>query len=209
MSIGDWLEERAGFKKYLKYKLNLLIPDHVTFFYCFGGISLTIIILQLLTGISMLFFYIPKPEDAFNSILRLSNEIPLGWLMRNMHRWGATILIATLITHMANVFYHRAFQRPRELNWLSGFTMLFVIMLFSITGSILPWNWRAYWLLTIWVDYIGTWPVVGEALKLPILKYFTVGRSFVIHILLLPIVSVILLTFHFKMVKRHGISGPF
>ena len=129
--------------------------------------------------------------------------------MRNMHRWGATILIATLITHMANVFYHRAFQRPRELNWLSGFTMLFVIMLFSTTGSILPWNWRSYWLLTIWTDYIGTWPVVGEALKLPILEYFTVGRSFVIHILLLPIVSVILLTFHFKMVKRHGISGPF
>ena len=209
MSIGDWLEERAGFKKFLKYKLNLLIPNTVPVFYCFGGISLTIIILQLLTGISMLFFYIPKPEDAFNSILRLSNEIPLGWLMRNMHRWGATILIATLITHMANVFYHRAFQRPRELNWLSGFTMLFVIMLFSITGSILPWNWRAYWLLTIWVDYIGTWPVVGEALKLPMLKYFTVGRSFVIHILLLPILSVILLTFHFKMVKRHGISGPF
>src|SRR3989338_2018466 len=140
MSLGEWLDERTGIKRYLKYKMDLLVPDHVTFSYCFGGISLTILILQLLTGIFMTFFYIPKPEEAFNSILKMSNEVPLGWLTRNMHRWGATILIATIITHMFNVFYHKAFQKPREFNWLSGFTMFLIVLLFSITGSILPWN---------------------------------------------------------------------
>lgn len=206
--IADWFEERAGFSSYIKKKLSLPIPNHLNFFYCFGGISLTIIIFQLITGVYMTLFYKPNPEDAFNSVLRMSNAIPLGWLARNIHRWGATILIATLLTHMFSVFYHKAFQRPRELNWLSGFTMFLVVFLFSITGTILPWNWRGYWVLVIWTDYVGTWPIVGESLKLPILEYFTVGRSFIIHILILPIVAAILLTFHFKMVKRHGISGP-
>ena len=208
MSLGEWLDERTGIKRYLKYKRELLIPDHVTFFYCFGGISLTILLLQLLTGIFMTFFYVPKPEEAFNSILKMSNEVPLGWLMRNMHRWGATILIATVITHMFNVFYHKAFQKPREFNWLSGFTMFLIVLLFSITGSILPWNWRSYWVLVIWTDYFASWPLIGEHLAAPILEYFSVGRSFIIHILLLPVISAVFLTFHFKMVKRHGISGP-
>lgn len=208
MSVLDWLEQRTGIKTYWEKKKALLIPDHVTFFYCFGGISLTIIILQLLTGIFMTFFYVPKPEEAFNSVLKMSNEIPLGWLMRNMHRWGATILIAAVITHMFNVFYHKAYQRPREFNWLSGFTMFLVVFLFSITGVILPWNWRSYWVLIMWTDYVGTWPVIGKFLKDPLIAYFSVSRSFIIHILLLPIISAVFLTFHFKMVKRHGISGP-
>lgn len=208
MSIIGWLDERTGLKRYWANKKGLLIPDHVNFFYCFGGISLSIIILQLLTGLFITFFYVPKPEDAFNSILRMSNQVPLGWLMRNMHRWGATVLVATLLTHMFSVFYHRAYQRPRELNWLSGSFLFLVVLIFSITGTILPWNWRSYWVLVIWTDYIGSWPVIGEFLKWPILEYFSVSRSFVIHILLLPIIIAILLVFHFKMVKRHGISGP-
>lgn len=206
--ISDWLEERAGFKGWINRKIGLPIPDHVNFFYCFGGISFTIILLQFITGLFMTFFYIPKPEEAFNSILRFSNEVALGWLMRNMHRWGSTLLVTTLITHIITVFYHRAYQRPRELNWLSGVILFLVVFLFSITGTILPWNWRGYWVLVIWTDYVGTWPVIGNVLKWPILEYFSVSRSFVIHILILPIIAATLLFFHFKMVKRHGISGP-
>ncbi|MBI5328767.1 MAG: cytochrome b N-terminal domain-containing protein [Deltaproteobacteria bacterium] len=206
--IADWFEERAGFSSYIKKKLSLPIPNHLNFFYCFGGISLTIIIFQLITGVYMTFFYKPNPEDAFNSVLRMSNEIPLGWFARNIHRWGATLLVATLITHIISVFYHKAYQKPRELNWFTGLTLFLIVFLFSLTGEILPWNWRAYWVLVIWTDYIATWPVIGEFLRWPMLEYFSVSRSFVVHILILPIFAAILLTFHFKMVKRHGISGP-
>lgn len=207
--IGDWLETRAGFKKWKNAKLNLQIPNHVTFFYCFGGISFTIIVLQVLTGFFMLFFYVPKAEEAFKSVLYLSNEVPYGWFFRNFHRWGATLLMATVITHMITVFYHKAYRAPRELNWLSGLGMFLIVSLFLITGVILPWNWRGYWLLSIWIDYIESWPVIGPYLMYPMLKFFSVGRSYVTHIWLLPAITALLLTFHFKMVKRHGISGPF
>lgn len=208
MKLSFWLEERTGLKGWIKKKKELPIPVHVNFFYCFGGISFTIILLQLATGLFMAFFYIPKPEDAFNSVLRMSNDVSFGWLVRNMHRWGSTLLVATLLTHIISVFYNRAYQKPRELNWLSGLILFLIVFLFSVTGTILPWDWRGYWVLVIWTDYVGTWPVIGEFLKDPILNSFSVSRSFITHILLLPIITAILLFFHFKMVKRHGISGP-
>jgi len=149
MHLMDWLEERVGIKTYWGKKRVLLIPDHVTFFYCFGGISLTILIMQLVSGLFMTLFYIPKQEEAFNSVLRMSSEIPFGGFTRNIHRWGATLLIATVITHMFNVFYHKAYQKPMELNWLSGFIMFIVVFIFSITGVILPWDWRSYWVLVM------------------------------------------------------------
>lgn len=205
----EWLEQRAGLKKYINYKKNILIPNHVNFFYCFGGISFLIILLQVLTGFFMLFFYVPKAEEAFGSVLRMVNEVPFGWFLRNFHRWGATLLMATVITHMFAIFYHGAYKKPRELNWLSGVGMFLIVGLFLITGVILPWNWRGYWLLAIWTDYISSWPVVGEGLIAPILSSFTVGRSYVTHVWLLPAITALILTLHFKMVKRHGISGPY
>ncbi|MBI5286480.1 MAG: cytochrome b N-terminal domain-containing protein, partial [Deltaproteobacteria bacterium] len=206
--IADWLDERTGLKGWWRAKKELPIPAHVNFLYCFGGISLTIIILQVLTGVFMIFFYTPKPQEALNSITYMSENIPLGWLARNMHRWGATLLVATVFTHMITVFYHRAYRRPRELNWLTGIGMFIIVLLFSITGTILPWDWRGYWVLVIWTDYVAIWPIIGEYLQWFMLEGFTVGRSFITHIWLLPALTIVLLAFHFKMVKRHGISGP-
>ncbi|MEE9614301.1 MAG: cytochrome b N-terminal domain-containing protein [Thermodesulfobacteriota bacterium] len=206
--LTDWLEERTGFKSWRARKRDLPIPNHVNFFYCFGGISLTLILLQLLSGFFMMFFYVARPENAFESVIYMTNEVPLGSFTRSLHRWVATLLMATLLTHLFSVFYNKAFRKPRELNWLSGVMMLLVVTLFLITGTILPWDWRGYWTLVIWTDYIGTWPIIGEALKGPILEAFTVGRSYAIHVWLLPFITIVVLAFHFRMVKRHGISGP-
>lgn len=206
--IYDWLDERTGIKKFITEKLEYPIPDHVNFFYCFGGLSFFIILLQVITGFIMLFFYVPKAEEALKSVNYISTEVPLGWLLRNSHRWGATLLIAMVFSHIVSVFFHKAFQKPRELNWVSGFFMFFVVYLFSITGIILPWDWKSYWALVLWVDYVVTWPIFGNILKDLILANFAVRRSFVIHIWLLPLFTIILLWFHFKMVRRHGISGP-
>lgn len=206
--IYNWLDERTGVKKFITEKLEYPIPDHVTIFYCFGGLSFFIILLQVVSGFIMLFYYNPIPEKALESVNYISDQVPYGWLVRNMHRWGATLLVAMLLLHITSVFLHRAFRRPRELNWVSGLSMFGVVMLFSFTGIILPWDWRSYWNLSLWADFVATWPLIGDAVRDMMLMYFAVGRSFVIHIWLLPLISILLLWFHFKMVRRHGISGP-
>jgi quinol-cytochrome oxidoreductase complex cytochrome b subunit len=200
--LVDWFREKVRAKK------GKPIPSHVNFFYCFGGISLFLILIQLLTGVTMLFFYTAEPEEAFNSIIYLSNEVPLGWVLRDMHRWTSTLLLATVFSHMIIVFYLKAYQSPRQLTWLSGVFQLLMVFLMIVTGIILPWNWRSYWSFALWMDYVETWTIGGESLKNLFLDTFTINAAYYTHILAIPLVLAVLLLFHFRMVKRHGISEP-
>lgn len=201
MSITERIKEQIRLKK------GKPIPAHVNFFYCFGGFSLFLIILQLVSGIFMLFFYTPEPDKALQSIAHLSNDVPLGWLFRNLHRWSSTFLLATVLSHMFIVFYLKAYQSPRQLTWLSGVFQLLMVFLLLVTGIILPWDWRSYWSFAIWADYVGTW-AGGEILKNLLLDNFTLDLAYFVHILIIPLVLAASLFFHFRMVKRFGISQP-
>ena len=207
-SMSGWLEERTGIPSWIKRKNAQAVPSHMGFLYCFGGLSLFIIILQVLTGGFMLFYYQPQPLEALRSIEQMSNDVPLGWLFRNMHRWGATLLLATIFSHMVSVAYQKAYRRPRELNWISGVLQFIVVFLLLATGLVLPWDWRSYWSFALWMDYLDTWPLIGGYLKDFMLDNFNFNRGFIMHILVLPLILMILLRFHFGMIRRHGISEP-
>ncbi len=208
MGLIDWLEQRTGLVTWRKNKGDQAIPAHMGFLRCFGGISLLFIILQVISGTFMLFHYQPQPQEALRSIEQMSNEVPFGALFRNLHRWGATLLMATIFSHMVSVGFQKAYRNPRELNWVSGVLQLIVVFLLLATGLLLPWDWRSYWSFALWVDYLETWPLIGGWLKEALLDNFTINRGFVIHILVLPLVLLILLRFHFGMVRRHGIAEP-
>ena len=195
-------------KEQIRRKKGKPIPAHVNFFYCFGGISLFLIILQIASGVFMLFFYTPEPDKALQSIAHLSNEVPLGWLFRNMHRWTSTFLLATVFSHMVIVFYLKAYQGPRNFTWLTGVFQLLMVFSLVVTGLILPWDWRSYWSFAIWMDYIGTWAIGGETIKAALLDAFTLNAAYFIHILAITLILVVSLSFHFKMVRRYGISSP-
>ncbi len=205
--LYDWVESRTGAGTFARAKMAQAVPNSASL-YCFGGISLIIILVQVATGIFLIFFYMPNPELALQSIERMSNEVTGGALFRNMHRWGSTLLVATVFTHMITVFYRKAYRNPRELNWLSGVLQLLMVLLFVVTGIILPWDWRAYWSYSIWVDYVETWPLIGGVLQTFLLDTFTIYRTFIIHILVLPVILFVLPIFHFTMIKKHGIAEP-
>jgi len=200
--VSTWLRERIRLKK------SKPIPAHMNFFYCFGGLSFFIILLQLVTGVFMLFFYDPEPREALKSIEYMSNEVVFGEFSRNMHRWASVILLAMVFSHMFIVFYFKAYRSPRELNWISGVVQLLVVFLFIVTGIILPWDWRAYWSFALWVDYIETWPLIGEYFSQLVLDGYNITVGYYIHVLILPVTLTALLGFHFKMVRKHGISEP-
>lgn len=200
--VAVWIKEQIRLKK------GKPIPSHVTFFYCFGGFSLFLIILQLISGIFMLFFYTPEPDKALQSIEYMSNEVAFGWLFRNMHRWTSTLLLATVFSHMVIVFYLKAYRSPREFTWITGVVQLLMVFLLVVTGIILPWDWRAYWSFAIWMDYIDTWVIFGPSFKDALLSAFTLNAAFYTHVLAIPLLLAGFLFFHFKMVRRHGISGP-
>jgi quinol-cytochrome oxidoreductase complex cytochrome b subunit len=197
-----WLQEQIWLKK------SKPIPAHMSFFHCFGGLSVCIILLLFATGLFMLFFYEPEPLEALKSIEYMSNEVVFGGFFRNIHRWSSIILLAMVFSHMTIVFYLKAYRSPREFSWLTGVVQLLVVSLFISTGIVLPWDWRSYWSFSIWVDYIESWPLIGQFLSQFILDRFSFSIGYFTHILILPITLAVLLHFHFKMVRKHGISEP-
>ncbi len=181
---------------------------------CLGGLSFFLFILLTITGIFLMFFYRPTAAAAWSDIETLQTQIAFGLLVRNMHRWGAHLMVISVFLHMARVFYHGAYKAPREFNWVIGVNLLQFTLLLSFTGYLLPWDQLALWAVTVGTNMMGFTPVFGSQVKFVLLGGQVIGtdtllRWYVLHVLLLPFVTVIFMAIHFWRVRKDGgISGP-
>ena len=133
----------------------------VSYTLCLGGLSFFLFILLTVTGIFLMFFYRPEATAAWNDISNLQTSVTFGLLVRNMHRWGAHLMVLSVFLHMARVFYHGAYKPPREFNWVIGVILLTLTLLLSFTGYLLPWDQLALWAVTVGTNMMGYSPVIG------------------------------------------------
>ena len=161
----DWLEERSGFVGATKYFLFRKVPRDSDWFHTLGSATLTAFIVQAVTGVVLAFYYKPSPNEAYSSIQFITNDLTLGWLVRGMHRWGASVFIILLFLHMGRVFLFGAYKYPRELNWLLGVMLLVLAMLEGFTGYLLPWDQTAYWATVVGINLNATAPFLGPFLS--------------------------------------------
>ncbi|MGH8873119.1 MAG: selenite/tellurite reduction operon b-type cytochrome ExtP [Acidimicrobiia bacterium] len=190
----------------------------LTYTYCLGGLSFFLFILLTVTGIFLMFFYRPAAgaghELAYADMQRLIREVTFGDFVRNMHRWAAHLMVFTVFLHMARVFYHGAYKPPREFNWVVGVVLLFLTLLLSFSGYLLPWDQLALWAVTVGTNMAGFVPVIGNQVKFALLAGVEVSaatllRFYVLHVLAFPFILVIFLAVHFWRVRKDGgISGP-
>ncbi len=174
-----------------------------------GGISLVLFMMLMSTGLLMIFVYEPSPERAYQSILFMQEEILFGRLIRGVHYWSANLLIAVAVLHMLRVFLTGAFHAPRQSNWLIGLGLLFLILLSGFTGYLLPWDQISYWAITICTEMLGFVPGIGETLQRVILGGAEIGSATVInfyalHTIIVPLLLVVLMTWHFWRVRLAG-----
>jgi quinol-cytochrome oxidoreductase complex cytochrome b subunit len=181
---------------------------------CLGGLSFFLFILLTITGIFLMFYYTPSAETAYADIEALSTNVAFGSLVRNMHRWGAHLMVLSVFLHMSRVFYHGAYKPPREFNWVVGVVLLFLTLLLSFSGYLLPWDQLALWAVTVGTNMAGFVPVVGNEVKFALLAGVEVSgatllRFYVLHVLAFPFILVIFLAVHFWRVRKDGgVSGP-
>lgn len=181
---------------------------------CLGGISFFLFILLTITGIFLMFYYAPTAEAAYVDVEALSTSVAFGSLVRNMHRWGAHLMVLSVFLHMSRVFYHGAYKPPREFNWVVGVILLLLTLLLSFTGYLLPWDQLALWAVTVGTNMAGFVPVFGDQVKFALLGSVevtadTILRWYVLHVLALPFIIVIFMAVHFWRVRKDGgISGP-
>ncbi len=220
MAVVEWLDERYPFTKAVDEALYQRVPNFANaFYYCFGGMVFILIVLQLLTGILLALYYVPdasgSPAPAYASVNFIQNSVYLGWLIRGVHFWGANLLIIMVLLHMARVYWTDSYRAPRELNWMVGVTMLLLILAFSLTGYLLPWDTKAYFATQVTIKIAGGVPPqqLGAFIR-DILQGGTVvgpptlQRFFTIHVFLLPALIVLLMYVHFRFIRAHGISEP-
>jgi quinol-cytochrome oxidoreductase complex cytochrome b subunit len=190
----------------------------LTYTYCLGGLSFFLFIILTVTGIFLMFFYRPAAgagqEIAYADMQSLRAAVTFGDFVRNMHRWGAHLMVLTVFLHMARVFYHGAYKPPREFNWVVGIILLTLTLLLSFTGYLLPWDQLALWAVAVGTSMAGFTPVFGQQVAFVLLGGVEVGpetliRFYVLHVLALPFILTIFLAVHFWRIRKDGgISGP-
>ena len=182
--------------------------------FCLGGLSFFLFLVLTVTGVYLMFFYVPFEGKAYTDILDGQARVPFFLLTRNVHRWGAHLMVFFVFLHMMRVFYHGAYKPPREFNWVVGVLLLLMTIGLSFTGYLLPWDQISYWAITIGLNMASYTPIINTPIQNLIFGGLEVGqntllRFYVLHIMVLPLVAAILLAVHFWRIRKDGgISGP-
>jgi quinol-cytochrome oxidoreductase complex cytochrome b subunit len=185
-----------------------------TYTFCLGGISFFLFLALTVTGVYLMFFYVPSVQRAYQDIQTISNSVAFGDLIRNMHRWAAHLMVLTVFLHMIRVFYHGAYKPPREFNWAIGVLLLFSTLWLSFTGYLLPWDQIAFWAITVGTQMATYAPLLNVESSFILLGGIEVGqetliRFYVMHVIAFPLIAAILMVVHFWRIRKDGgVSGP-
>jgi ubiquinol-cytochrome c reductase cytochrome b subunit len=216
-TVGNWLDARLGLRAVLGPMMNHPVPRALLgpkgWWYVFGSASITLLVIQILTGIGLALVYVPSADRAYDSLLYLNYQQPLGWFLRALHYYAGSGMVVMVLVHMTQVFLHGAFKYPRELTWILGVVLLLLTMGMFFTGQVLRWDPDAYWGLAVGGSMAGRVPVLGPwlvdlLLGGPIIGGAALSRFFALHVFVIPGLLLVFLAAHLWLVIRRGVSAP-
>ena len=188
------------------------IPGHLKrWWFALGGTPAYLFIIQAITGILLTFYYVPAPDQAYESVRFIREQLPFGWYIRSLHYWCSHLLIASIILHMMRVYFTGAYRKPREFTWVTGFALLVLMMVMGFTGYSLVYEQLSYWGATVAGNLTESVPMIG-----PIIAHFirggpeiganTLTRFYIFHIAGIPTLIVLFLALHITLVRLHGVT---
>ncbi len=209
--IIDWLEHRTGLETAIRNFLYEDIPASSGWHQIIGSAAVFFFIIQVFTGGLLAFNYAATPGDSYNSVRYIMTELTGGKLIRGLHHWGASMMLIIVVLHMTQVFLYGAYKKPREATWMVGVVLLLVVLVFGLTGYLLPWDNRAYWGTVVTTQITGSAPVLGPYLTRLLgseggVSRVTFSRFYAMHTILLPPLVMILIGIHIYLVRKHGVA---
>ncbi|MGA7416049.1 MAG: cytochrome b N-terminal domain-containing protein [Bryobacteraceae bacterium] len=210
----DWFNERLGLSAIREVVDHKTVPVHSsTRWYYFGGMTLFLFGIQIITGTLLLLYYRPTVAEGFESVRFIMTRVEFGWLIRSIHSWSANLLIFMAFVHMFSVVFTHAYRRPRELTWASGIVLIGLMLVFGFSGYLLPWNQISYFATKVGSDVARGIPLVGEQIARLLRGGDDVGaatltRFFALHVMILPLSTAVLIVMHIFLVQKHGMSTP-
>jgi ubiquinol-cytochrome c reductase cytochrome b subunit len=216
-AVGRWiglrfeLEDSVG--AVLTHPVPSALEGPVGWWYVFGAATLSIFIVQVVTGVGLAMTYVPAPNSAYDSLQFISREATLGNIVRGIHYWGAGAMVVLVLVHMTQVFLFGAYKFPREANWMSGSLLLLATLAMAFTGQLLRWDQDAFWAIVVAAEQAARAPVIGGFLASLIVAGQNVGgatltRFYATHVFLIPAAVFGLLALHLYLVVKRGISEP-
>ncbi len=211
-SLFGWLDERLELRRAKRDLLDREVPDRLTWWHTLGSATLTVFLVQVITGTTLATYYSPSPDHAYASVQYVMQHVASGTLLRGIHHWGASAMVVLLLAHMIRVFTVGAYKYPREINWVLGVVLFLIVMGFSFTGYLLPWDQKAYWATAVGTNIAGTTPLIGAALVALLrggseLGAATLARFYAFHVLWLPLLLTVIVALHLIVVVRQGIAA--
>lgn len=212
--ISSWIEERLDLAPLREFVHHKTVPIHRhSHWYYLGGMTLFLFLVQAATGILLLLYYQPSEDHAFESVRFIMTEVRFGWLIRSIHGWCSNLLIAVAFGHMFSTFFLKSYRKPREMTWVSGMFLFFLMLGFGFSGYLLPWNTLSYFATVVGTNIAGAVPVIGDFL----LRFLrggesvsgaTLTRLFGFHVAILPALAGMLLLLHLWLIQKQGMSIP-
>jgi quinol-cytochrome oxidoreductase complex cytochrome b subunit len=209
-----WLDERLDLTEVKHFVEEKGVPVHAQkVWYYLGGMTLFLLGVQIFTGILLLLYYRPSAAEAYESVQFIVTKVQFGWLIRNVHSWSANLLIAVALAHFFSVFLLKSYRKPRELTWVTGALLLFLMLGFGFSGYLLPWNELSFFATKVGTGIAGAVPFVGKFM-LRLLRGgddvtgATLSRFYGLHVAVLPAITTALVGVHLLFVQRQGMSVP-
>src|SRR6187431_1388662 len=214
MPILDWIDQRLDLADLRRFTAEKSVPVHAQkIWYYLGGVTLFLFAVQVASGILLLLYYRPSASEAYESLQFIVTQVEFGWLIRNVHSWSANLLIALAFAHFFSVFFLKSYRKPRELTWLTGILLLFLMLGFGFSGYLLPWNEVSFFATKVGTGIAGAVPVIGP-FTLRLLRGgddvtgATLSRFYGLHVAILPAITTALVGLHVLFVQRQGMSVP-
>jgi ubiquinol-cytochrome c reductase cytochrome b subunit len=211
--IIRWINDRWPLDAVIRWSLEEEMPGGASYAYVFGSAVLLIFLLQVITGLWQLLYFVPTIDRGYGSLNYLRTEIPFGWLIHGLHYWGASAMIILVGLHISQVYIWGAYKTPRQLTWLIGVGNLLLTLALGFSGPVLPWDERGYWEAEVATSSAGTVPLLGTLARNllqggPLLGQMTLSRFFFLHIAILPAILILFIVLHLVAFRKFGISGP-
>ena len=209
-----WIDDRFPLSKTMRYHVTeYYASKNFNVWYVFGVLAMVVLVIQILSGIFLTMNYKPSAAEAFASVEYIMRDVEMGWLIRYMHSTGASFFFIVVYLHMFRAMLYGSYKKPRELIWIIGMLIFFVLMAEAFAGYLLPWGQMSYWGAQVIISLFGAIPVVGDALVEYIrgdysISDITLNRFFALHVIALPLALIGLVFVHIVALHEVGSNNP-
>ncbi|MFM7035697.1 MAG: cytochrome bc complex cytochrome b subunit, partial [Planctomycetia bacterium] len=210
--LGDFLDDRTGYRALLHEALYERVPGGARWRYVWGSTLVFAFMTQVITGLFLWASYSASAQTAWESVYYIQHEMAGGWLVRGIHHVMAQMMVVLLAVHLLQVVIDGAYRAPREVNFWLGLVLMMLVLGMALTGYLLPWDQKGYWATIVATNLAGIVPGVGPSLQQLVIGgteygHHTLTRFFALHAGFLPGALVVMLVVHLALFRKHGLHA--